>query len=125
MYAQTTLFAYKYVAFATGCFMCWLLQHQFGFSAVLASASVGFVGSLYPFDRKVNRTGIHAAIYSGSFAGMCSLQNLPTIEHILCLSMIGTGVYLIMKPRFVGFGGKLGVIALISSLLLIYGGKIW
>ena len=113
-------FAFKFFAFYFGCFLCVYLQKEFSLSPVLSSALVGFVGTFYHFSKVVEKTGIHAVIYSGSFAGMCSSQNLPTYLHVFNISIIGTVFYFLLKPHLIGFGGKLGVIALLSSLVMVF-----
>lgn len=114
------LFALKFVAFYAGCFFCIYLQKEFQLSPVLASSLVGFAGSFYQFSKIVEKSGIHAVIYSGSFAGMCSLDNLPTHLHVFTISIIGTLFYFLLKSHLTGFGGKLGVIALLSSLVMVF-----
>lgn len=114
------IFLLKFIAFFIGCFLCTYLQKEFGFSPVLASAVVGFVGTFYHFSSAVENSGIHSVIYAGSFAGMCSLDNLPTHWHVFFISVIGTFLYLLLKPHMTGFGGKLGVIALLSSLIVVF-----
>lgn len=114
------LFTLKFIAFYVGCFVCVYLQKEFNFSPVFASALVGFTGTFYHFSKMVEKAGIHAVIYSGSFAGMCSLDNLPTHLHVFTISIIGTVFYFLLRPHLTGFGGKLGVIALLSSLIMVF-----
>lgn len=114
------LFTLKFFAFYVGCFLCVFLQKEFSFSPVLASALVGFGGTFYHFSKLTEKSGIHAVIYSGSFAGMCSFENLPTHLHVFNISIIGTLFYFLLRPHLAGFGGKLGVIALLSSLVMVF-----
>lgn len=119
------LFIIKFFAFYLACLTCTTLQSSFGFSPVLASALVGFTGSFYHFSSWVEKRGIHAVIYAGSFAGMCSQENLSGHEHIVFISLVGAGLYLISKPHLNGFGGKLGTIAFVSSILLVLTRSLW
>jgi hypothetical protein len=113
------IFTIKLIAFYMACLSCYLLQTMFGFSAVLSSALIGFIGSFYWFSKKVEKSGIHAIIYAGSFAGMASPQYLSGPGHIFLVSLIGTSIYLWSKPRLTGFGGKLGTISFAATLLII------
>jgi hypothetical protein len=115
---QFALFARKFVAFYIGCLGCFLLRSQLNMSAVFASCVVGLLGTLLPIPEQYNPTGIQAAMYAGSFAGMCSLELLKGNFRILILSATGSLVYLLLKPAFKGFGGKLGAVALVASFIL-------
>lgn len=113
------IFAIKLLAFYLACLSCFLLQTTFGFSPVLSSALIGFVGSFYWFSKKVEKSGIHAIIYAGSFAGMASPHYLNGPGHIFLVSLLGTSIYLWSEPRLNGFGGKLGTISFAATLLII------
>jgi hypothetical protein len=110
-------FLKTFCAFYLACFACLALRDQLGLSPVIASALVGFVGSFIPL--------LSSIIYIGSFAGMCAPVHLVNPYHILAISFFGTGIYLVTKNRFVGLGGKMGAIALASSLCLIWGKNLW
>ncbi|MBA2405932.1 MAG: hypothetical protein H0V66_14240, partial [Bdellovibrionales bacterium] len=101
------------------------LQTAFQFSPVLASATVGFVGSFYHFSSWIEKRGIHAVIYAGSFAGMCSQEYLSGHQYIIFISVVGSALYLFTKPHLNGFGGKMGAIAFVSSLILILSRNLW
>ena len=123
--AQMNVFLLKFLSFYLGCFSCVLLQTQFRLSAVLSAALVGFIGSFYSFSRIVPKEKIRAVIYAGAFAGMCAPEHLIRHEYILLISILGTLIYLVGRPHFNGFGGKLGAIAFISSLFLILIKGLW
>ena len=122
---HSQIFIIKFSAFFIACYCCSLLQTQFAFSAVLATATVGFVGSFYHFSRWVEKQGIHAVIYSGAFAGMCSPKYLSSPQYVALVSVIGAAIYLFTKPHLRGFGGKLGAIAFVSTLLLVALRSLW
>ncbi|WP_374074579.1 hypothetical protein [Bdellovibrio bacteriovorus] len=113
------LFILKFFAFFMGCYSCWLLQSLFGWTAVLAAATVGLLGTFIPVPALLDRRGVQAAIYAGTFAGMCSPHILENPWHILIVSFFGTILYFFTKPYLKGFGGKLGTIAFFSSMLLV------
>ncbi len=122
---HSKIFALKFSAFFIACYCCSLLQTEYAFSSVLAAATVGFIGSFYHFSRWVEKQGIHAVIYAGAFAGMCSQEYLSSAQYVLLVSFIGAALYLITLPHFKGFGGKLGTIAFISTLFLVAIKSIW
>ncbi|AYF43943.1 MULTISPECIES: hypothetical protein [Halobacteriovorax] len=105
-------FLYKLGAFFLGCLFCFILHSKAGWSPVLASASVGLIGSFLPVN-----SNMRAAIYSGSFAGMCSSELVSNYWEIFGISLIGAVIYLYSLKLFQGFGGKLGTIAFVSVAL--------
>lgn len=107
------------------CYTCNLLQTSYKFSPVLAAATVGFTGSFYHFSKWVEKQGIHAVIYAGAFAGMCSPEYLSSPQYVFLVSFIGAALYLISKPHLKGFGGKLGTIAFISTVFLVALRSLW
>ncbi len=113
------IFLIKLAAFYFSCLLCYTLQTSFGFSPILSSALIGFAGSFLWFSNKIEKSGIHAVIYAGSFAGMASPEYLSGTGHIFIISLVGTSLYLWSKPHLSGFGGKLGTVAFISTMLLI------
>lgn len=113
------IFLAKFLAFYLACLLCYTLQTSFGFSPVLSSALIGFVGSFYWFSSKIEKSGIHAVIYAGSFAGMAHTDYLKGTGHIFFISLIGTSLYLWSKPHLSGFGGKLGTVAFVTTIIVI------
>jgi hypothetical protein len=117
--ASLSLYFGKFIVFYLGCFCCWYLQRAHALSPYLAAAAVGFVGSFWPTP------GPRAAAYSGAFAAMCSVAYLSDVWHVLYISILGTALYFILKPRMTGFGGKLGVVAFLASLILVFAKSSW
>ena len=113
------LYSRHLVAFYLGCAACLLLREQFQLSAVISSAVVGLAGTFIPFPESHNPRSLHAIVYAGSFAGMCSPALLAGTHLILFASACGALSYLFLQPRFAGFGGKLGASAFVVSLLLL------
>ena len=114
------LYFIKWLSFYFGCVGCYVLQRDIGFSAVLASALLGFLCTFIPLPQNFERKGIHAAFFTGTFAGMSSPQILNDHPRVLLASLVGTMIYFAMKPRLVGIGGKMGAVAFLSSLLVIF-----
>jgi len=91
------------------CFGTYFLHNQIPFiSAVLASAGIGLLGSLFAKDHEL-------AIYAGTFAGMASAVVFPFIP-LMSVSMVVGLVFVITKPLYKGVGGKLGTIAFVGAL---------
>ncbi len=111
------LFLLKFIVFYFGCLSCYLLQVHFLLHPVVATATVGFLGSFLHFPRLYEKKGLHAAIYAGCFAGMCSRSVIEGPEQVVMISFIGALLYVLCKPYANGFGGKLGLISFVSSLL--------
>ena len=124
-YKNVKVFLAKFLAFYLSCLLCYTLQTQFGLSAVLSSALIGFVGSFYWFSGEIEKSGIHAVIYAGSFAAMAQLEYLSGPGHILLISLIGTSLYLWSKPHLSGFGGKLGTVAFVTTIILVIISRNW
>jgi len=61
----------------------------------------------------------YAAIYAGSFAGMCSSHLITSYWEIAIISVIGASLYVLTINMFTGFGGKLGSVAFASVALFM------
>lgn len=95
----------------TGVVSTYLFTDMFHISAVIASSAVGLVGHIL-----VKRYSI--AIYCGSFAGMTSAM-LLNYWQMFIVGLICAIVFVITQPVFTGFGGKLGTIAFVSSVIAL------
>ncbi len=85
------------------------IAHNLGLSAVIASSFIGILGYIFFPKQQV-------AIYCGSFAGMVSTA-LFNYYEVLFLAIVCAFIFLLTKPLFKGYGGKLGTIAFMSSLI--------
>lgn len=99
-----------------GCASCWLLQLYTGWPAYLASIVVGLIGSFIPQSSIYDRDQCVACIYSGSFAGMCSLSFFVNNSDILLLCFLVGTYFNIFKHYLNGLGGKLGTIGFFASI---------
>ncbi|EQC45997.1 hypothetical protein [Bacteriovorax sp. Seq25_V] len=111
-------FIVKFSAFFLGCYCCVLLREYFGLNAVISSCLVGLFGTFLPVQKFGNKSRIEAAIYAGSFAGMCSAGVLSGALQIFLLSILGGTFFLLTENILHGLGGKLGTIAFISVSLV-------
>ncbi len=76
---------------------------------VMASALVGYFGHLM-FKRQ------EVAIYCGSFVGMTSVT-VFMFQEIVVLAIAAAIIFVLTQAVYIGFGGKLGSIAFISSII--------
>lgn len=111
------LWALKFSAFLSGSFFCFFLQSQFQIRAVVAAALTGFLGTFIPDTKRIEKTHVHATIYMGAFIAMGSRVVEAGPWQILWVSVLGSTIYFLISPYFKGMGGRLGLIAFISSLL--------
>lgn len=98
------------LAVIIGVFTTYLLNHFLSIPVVLASAFIGLIGSLLIKKYQV-------ALYCGSFAGMVSLSLFGFFE-VSILAIVCAFIFIVTKPLFKGYGGKLGTIAFLSSLIV-------
>jgi len=61
----------KYITFFMGFISCFVMHTTFNVPLVISAALTGLIGSFIPFPKSV-KNHPYAAIYAGSFAGMCS-----------------------------------------------------
>lgn len=81
---------------------------------VLASAIAGLIGSLTFIKRFQLPDTLGIAIYCGSFVGM---GNIFSASELLVTTFLASLLILISSKFFQGFGGKLGFMAYIASIM--------
>lgn len=118
-------FFLKYISFMAGCFLCRFFQIEWHVPPVMAAALIGFGGTFIKVPSVSDTSDVHSAIYAGSFAGMCSMSVLSSYEETFILSMILTVLFILTRSIAVGFGGKLGTLAFLSSLIFFIGKNVW
>lgn len=97
----------------SGTFLTWLIQRQY--SNVLASSAVTLV-----YCMCLNKRFSQAA-YCGTFAGMASINIIPSWQYALGLGAFTSAFYETLiekKNAFVGVGGRLGATAFLASLVI-------
>jgi len=107
------------VAFSLGCILCFEAHEVFQLSSVVSSALIGLLGSFVTSSKRPIINSCPAAIYSGSFAGMCSVEIIQSFDQLLGVSLLGGFIYLSLESHFKGIGGKLGTVAF-TSVALVY-----
>jgi hypothetical protein len=108
----------KFITFFFGFVSCFAMHTTFALPLVISAALVGLVGSFIPFPEQY-KNHPYAAIYAGSFAGMCSTQLITSYWEIAIISLIGASLYVLTMNMFTGFGGKLGGVAFASVAIFI------
>jgi hypothetical protein len=106
----------KFFTFFIGCLSCFIMHTALGLPVVIAAALTGLLGSFIPFPNSYT-THPYAAIYAGSFAGMCSSSLISSYWEIAIISTIGAAIYVLTRNAFLGFGGRLGSVAFASVAL--------
>lgn len=89
---------------------------RYGLTAVAASSLVGLTGA--GLGLLISNTHIPAVIFAGSFVGMTALHigSIP----LMVAGGAGAGIiYALTLNIFPGYGGRLGTIAFISSVIVI------
>ncbi len=109
-------FLIKYICFFFGCFICFVLHEYFRVPIVVAAAATGLIGTFLPFSKTL-KSHPYAAIYAGSFAGMCSSSLINSYWELSLISLIGASLYILTMNLFAGFGGRLGSVAFASVAL--------
>lgn len=105
-----------FVSIATGAIITYIISKDLGLGPVIASSLVG-VGAAFIPKISVRKINIDpAAIYCGSFIGMCDLYSYSNYSFIMIASFFGALLYWSLQNSFLGYGGKLGSIAFGSVL---------
>ncbi|MCK8096776.1 hypothetical protein [Pseudoalteromonas sp. 1CM17D] len=94
------------------------MHTTFALPLVISAALTGLIGSFIPFPAQF-KNHPYAAIYAGSFAGMCSTHLITSYWEIAIISVIGASLYVLTINMFTGFGGKLGSVAFASVALFM------
>ena len=108
----------KFITFFLGFVACFAMHTTFALPLVISAALTGLIGSFIPFPARY-KNHPYAAIYAGSFAGMCSTNLISNYWEIAIISAIGAVLYTLTLNVFAGFGGRLGSIAFASVALFV------
>lgn len=102
---------------STSGMLTFILNNKVGLEAVTASAIVGIIGV-------VLLEKYQTQIFCGSFVGMASSNIFVDYKHVFMATVMADIIFNGLKYEFVGFGGKLGAIAFISTMIVsIFLGK--
>ncbi len=111
------LWLFKFLCFLSGCWLCFYIQSELHVSAVIAAASIGLLGTFIPNNRRIDDVHIQSTIYSGAFVAMGSRLDQSSVWQLLLVSVIGSTLYFVLDRYVKGLGGKLGLIAFVSTIL--------
>lgn len=104
------------VGSTSGAVITFLLQ-KYGFSSIVAGCLVGLVGALVGHLLVVPQ--LPFAILMGTFVGMTHMT-ISSFPFVLIAGAASGFLYSVSNNIFVGFGGRLGVIAFICTVLCFY-----
>ncbi|SEW10673.1 hypothetical protein [Halobacterium jilantaiense] len=85
--------------------LTYVLSVHASFGPVLASALVGVAAG-------VGTPDVDTAAYCGSFVGMASPTVFPSVGLVFAAGLVSGAAFVAARESFVGFGGKLGTLAL-------------
>ena len=105
-----------YSLFLLGSVSCYLLHAIFERDKTATIPAL--ISSFIPFKNDYKHHPI-AAIYTGCFAGMCSVSTVSSVWEFIFIGAIGTVLYVKSINLFEGFGGRLGGIAFTCSALFV------
>ncbi|WP_223177616.1 hypothetical protein [Psychroflexus maritimus] len=91
------------------------MLHKNGLSVVVASCIVGLLGAL--FGHLFNLPHLALVVFAGTFVGMTS-TNLASLGLVVLGGLVCGIIYILSLKLFVGFGGKLGTTAFLSTLFV-------
>ncbi len=89
--------------------------HKNGLSVVVASCVIGLVGALV--GHLLNFPNLALVVFAGTFVGMTS-ASIGSIGLVAVGGLVCGIIYILSLKIFVGFGGKLGTTAFLSTLLV-------
>ncbi|WP_017471319.1 hypothetical protein [Amphibacillus jilinensis] len=93
-----------------GSTITYILSIDIDLGPILAAALVGMFSALFV-------PSYQNALYCGAFVGMSCSTFLPNLFCILLAGLLTGIIYILSKALFNGFGGKLGAIAMIGTLM--------
>lgn len=93
------------------------LTHQLAWSSILVISGIGFLGTFYSHQGKIEKGDIHALIFIAAFAGTSNFGIIKIHFLIMLIPLFIVFLFLQLKKMFIGFGGKLGFISFLSCLL--------
>lgn len=106
-----------FFGFFFGILGCFLLQKYGHLSAVFSASIIGLIASFFP----AKKLSLHfpATLYAGAFIGMGTYLNAMNAVHLFLTASISAVLYALGMPYFHGIGGRLGFIALLSTILFL------
>jgi hypothetical protein len=94
------------------------LKERYRFSTVFASALTTLIFSIPLIVFYADQSHYALIFYAASFLGMSGKEKLPNMFYVMFSGLVLAVVFYLMSDRFVGLGGKLGLTAFLSVLLV-------
>jgi hypothetical protein len=110
-------FLATFLAFYLGCAGCFFLRQGFSATPILAASLLGVLITFVPVPRHLDKKTFQIVFCTGTFAAMSSEKIMWTPWHLAAISLLGAGVYIIAKPYFIGIGGKMGMLAFLTTVV--------
>jgi len=93
------------------------ILQKYGFSAVVASSAIGLSGASLAY--LFSNPHLAPVIFAGSFVGMTALS-LTSIPIIALAGASAGLIYTLTLNIFAGYGGRLGTIAFVSTVVIVW-----
>jgi len=90
------------------------LSHHLLWSSPFTISTLGLIGSFYSHQGKIEKGDIQALIIIGAFAGTTPEPYFHNQWVYIFTSILIFILFRYLKHKFVGYGGKLGLISFIS-----------
>jgi len=107
------------ISFFIGICVCLGFHQWAAFPIVVAASLSGLVFSVVRWPSTDNED-VQACGYAGAFVGMCSPSLALNSVDIIVISIIGALFFTALKRHFTGVGGKLGAIAFIAVIIVMF-----
>ena len=100
-----------------GALVTYVLQKNFGISAVISASIVGLVGGIIGLI--IPNKMFAPVVFCGAFVGMSS-PSLFSLSFVVTAGILSGILFQATTNVFVGFGGKLGGIAFLAVAAVFY-----
>ena len=105
------------ISAAVGAVVTYVLQKNFGISAVISASIVGLVGGIIGLI--IPNKMFAPVVFCGAFVGM-SAPSLFSLSFVVTAGILSGILFQASTNIFVGFGGKLGSIAFLAVASVFY-----
>lgn len=94
--------------------------YKIGLHPIMASSLTGVLVSLIPDAYFYKSSDAKACVYTASFAAIGSHLNYNSLSEFLLIPFYLGTFFFFLRSSFVGFGGKLGTMAFLSTTLYLF-----
>lgn len=89
--------------------------YSFGLHPIMASSATGILASFMPKANLYNVEDAKGCVYCASFAAIGTHLNYNSPFEFIVLPLFVGILFNLLRPYFVGFGGKLGSLAFVAT----------